>query len=113
MGMLILAFPKIGAAAQSGSQYSPTFSPGYLIAWWVCSSRKRKPIGGWLLFFYWQLYGGLLITVIMLCATIQTYVPENFEDTRKFWFFLASAIPGLVLFAVKCSVATLLISART
>lgn len=107
-----LALPAIGAAAQSGNQYSPTFSPGYLIAWWVCSSRKRRPIGGWLLFFYWQLYAGLLVSVAMWCLTIQSYVPENFDDSRKFWCFLASAVPGLVLFSIKCCVATLLLSAR-
>jgi hypothetical protein len=112
---ILLAVPLavLAASGQGGSQYSPTFSPGYLIAWWVCNSRKRNPIGGWLLFFYWQLYSGLLITAVFFAANIQSYVPENFDTHSKFALFLASTVPGLLLFVVKCAVATLLLSART
>lgn len=113
--MLVCAFagPLAVFAAGSGSQYSPTFSPGLLIAWLVCNGRKRNPIGGWLLYFYWQLYSGLLISAVLFGTNIQSYVPENFENTRVFALFLASAVPGLLLFVVKCAVATLLLSART
>ena len=44
---------------------------------------------------------------------IQSYVPENFDSSSKFALFLASTMPGLLLFVVKCAVATLLLSART
>ena len=113
--MLICAFavPVAVFAAGGGSQYSPTFSPGFFIAWWVCNGRKRNPIGGWLLFFYWQLYSGLLISAVLFAANIQSYVPENFDSSSKFALFLASTVPGLLLFVVKCAVATLLLSART
>ena len=57
---LAVPLATFAATGQSGSQYSPTFSPGYLIAWWICNGRKRNPIGGWLLFFYWGVYSSLL-----------------------------------------------------
>jgi hypothetical protein len=99
--------------SQGGNQYSPTFSPGFLIAWLICNGRKRKPIGGWLFFFYWQVYSGLLLSGVFFAVNIQSYVPENFENLRTFGLFLASAVPGLVLYVVKTAVATLLLSART
>ena len=115
--MLICAFafavPVAVFAAGGPSQYSPTFSPGFLIAWWICNGRKRNPIGGWLLFFYWQLYSGLFLNAVLFAANIQSYVPENFDSPSKFALFIAGTVPGLLLFVVKCAVATLLLSART
>lgn len=89
------------------------FLPGFLIAWLICNSRKRSPIGGWLFFFYWQLYSGLLISAAFFAMNIQSYVAENFENRSQFALFLASSAPGLVLFAVKCAIGTILLSART
>ncbi len=101
------------AGTSTSSPNSPTFSPGFLIAWLICNGRKRSPIGGWLFFFYWQLYSGLLISAAFFAMNIQSYVPENFDNPRLYVLFLASSVPELVLFAVKCAVGTLLLSART
>jgi hypothetical protein len=111
--LLSMAYPEILIAAdQNTSQYSPSFSPGYLIAWIVCNGKKRNPIGGWLLLFYWPLYSGLFITAIFFAASIQNYVPENF-DSSQHMLWLASNLPVLLIFVCKCSVATLLLTART
>lgn len=112
VGALILPLTVL-ASSQSGSKYSPTFSPGYLFAWWICSRRKKQPIGGWLLFFYWQLYGGLLVSAVLFTTNLQSYVPENFDSTGQFALFLASTAPVLLLFALKCAIATLLSSMIT
>jgi hypothetical protein len=113
MLICVLPTPIDLFAAGSGSQNSPTFSPGFLIAWLICNGRKKSPIGGWLFFFYWQLYSGLLMTAIFFAMNIQSYVPENFTSTGNFALFLATAVPSSLLFVVKCAVATLLLSART
>ena len=65
------------------------------------------------MFFYWQLYSGLLVSALLFGVNIQSYVPENFGSTSQFALFVASAAPSLVLFVVQCAVATLLLSART
>ena len=111
--LCMTAMPLSLIAATNTSPNSPSFAPGSLLAWWICSSRKRNPIGGWLLFFYWQLYSGLFLTVILVGANIQSYVPENFDDKSKYGFFIASTVPGIVLFAIKCAVATFSLSVRT
>lgn len=109
-----LAVPLVVVTASSGgNQYSPTFAPGGLIAWFICNGRKRNPIGGWLLYFYWQLYSALLVTIAFFATNIQSYVPENFDSSSKFPLFLASIVPVLLLFVLECAVATLLLSART
>lgn len=84
-----------------------------LIAWLICNGAKRNQIGGWLLFFYWQLYGGFLITIALFCVNIQSYIPENFGSTDKYLLFLASTVPVLFLLLAQTAVGTILLSART
>jgi hypothetical protein len=99
--------------AAASNQYTPSF-PGGIVAWIVCNSRKRQEYGGWLLFFYWQLYSGVIMTVIFFCINFQSYVPENFgRHPERYYWFLASALPSLVILALQVAVATTLISVRT
>ncbi len=109
----ITAMPLGLIAATNSSPNNPSFSPGALLAWWFCNSRKRNPIGGWLLFFYWQLYSGLVISSFLVASNIQSYVPENLDDKNLYALFLLSTVPGLALFALKVAVGTFLLSART
>jgi len=102
----------VAAMATSGSQTTPAL-PGGIVAWIVCNARKRNAIGGWLLFFYWQMYGGLLIAAVFFMINIQSYVPENFDDKTRFTLFLASAVPGLLLLLVQTTVATFALGVQT
>ncbi len=101
------------AASSSSSQYTPTFPGGILIAWLICNGAKRNPIGGWLLFFYWQLYSGLLITLALFVTNIQSYIPENFDSREKYLLFLLSTVPTLMFFLIQLAVGTILLSVRT
>jgi hypothetical protein len=97
----------------SNQTYVPTF-PGGIVAWIVCNARKRQEYGGWLLYFYWQLYSGVIVTTIFFCINFQSYVPENFGDERsRYYWFLLSTVPTLVIFALQVAVATVLVSVRT
>ena len=86
---------------------------GGLVALIVCNATKRNQIGGWLLFFFWQLYGGLLLTAIFFATNIQSYVLENFESPEKGVFFLISTVPSLIIYLAEVMVGTILLSART
>jgi hypothetical protein len=97
--------------ASSGSQTTPAL-PGGIIAWAVCNSRKRSPIGGWLMFYYWQLYSGLIMSAVLFGANLESYIPEYFNSPNRYALFLASAAPGLILLLVEIAVATLLLIAR-
>jgi hypothetical protein len=107
------SFSLLLLAAATNNQYTPTF-PGGIIAWIVCNARKRQEYGGWLLYFYWQLYSGVIMTTVFFCINFQSYVPENFGDERsRYYWFLLSTVPSLVFFALQVAVATVLISVRT
>jgi hypothetical protein len=99
-------------AAGTNNHYAPTF-PGGIIAWIVCNSRKKQQIGGWLLFYYWQLYSGVLMTSVFFVIALESYVPENFDDHKRYLLFLVSTVPTLVIYALQVAVGTFLISVRT
>jgi hypothetical protein len=100
------------AATSSSNQFTPS-CPGGIIAWIICNGRKRQEIGGWLLYYYWQLYAGALVSVIFFAIAFQSYVPESFADPTRYHLFLASIVPTLLLLALELAVATLMISVRT
>jgi len=98
--------------AASSNGYTPTL-PGGIIAWLVCNGRKKHELGGWLLFFYWQVYSGIVLTLVFFSMNFQSYVPDNFDDSSRCYWFLASTVPTIVIFALQVAVATILISVRT
>jgi hypothetical protein len=98
--------------ASSNGTSAPTV-PGGILAWIICYRARRNPIGGWLLFFYWQLYGSLFLTTVFFVTSIQSYVPENFDSTEKFALFFVSVVPELILYLAQIAVATISLSVRT
>jgi hypothetical protein len=98
--------------AASNNGYTPT-APGGIIAWVVCNARKKHEFGGWLLFFYWQLYSGIVLTIVFFSMNFQSYVPDNFDDPSRYYLFLGSAAPTIVILALQAAVATIMISVRT
>src|SRR5271156_3494570 len=95
--MFVVQVVILAVVATGGNPSTPVLPGGGIIAWIVCNGRKRNPIGGWLLFYYWQLWSGLLLSAVFFSINIQSYVPENFDSGSRFALFLASAVPGLVL----------------
>lgn len=110
--MFLLSSFIIWVILTTGSQSTPAF-PGGIVAWIVCNGAKRNQIGGWLMFFFWQLYGGLLMTAVLFATNIQSYVPENFESSQRFGLFLMSAVPTLIIYLAQVAVGTLLLVVRT
>jgi hypothetical protein len=100
------------AATGSATQTTPTL-PGGIIAWIICNARKRNAIGGWLLFYYWQLYSTVLISAVFFATNIQSYVPENFDSGSRYALLLCAALPGLVLLLAQTIIATISIGVQT
>lgn len=86
---------------------------GALLAWWICDRNKRNPIGGWLQYFYWTLYGGFLFSLVLLWMNSTSYIPEYSGDSKAYSLFLASVVPGLVLLFIQVIVGTFLLTVRT
>lgn len=98
--------------AASNNTFTPTFPFG-LIGYIICYLNRRNAIGGFLLFYFWNLYCGILLTLIFFIGNFQSYVPENFPDARQFHLFLLSAVPPLVMSFAEVITATMLLSVRT
>jgi hypothetical protein len=118
-----LAFLAVGllftsvapAAAQNGSQTSSTSVPGLgaLIMWYVCAKRKAQEIGGWLLYFYIQLYIGVIISLLVGLAAYENYLPSTWVENQSLYpLFLLSAVPGIVILPIQLVVAERLRKSR-
>ena len=85
---------------------------GAAIAALICYRARRRAIGGWLLYYYIQLYGGALIIGIMTLASLSNYYPQNWPDKSLYTLFLLSTIPTDLASIVEIMVASCLLSKR-
>ena len=102
IGILLTAVAPV--AAQNGSQNPSTPIPGLgaLIMWYVCAKRKSQEIGGWLLYFYIQLYIGVIISLLVGLASYENYLPRTWvEDPSLYPLFLLSALPGIIVLPIE------------
>jgi hypothetical protein len=97
-----------GSATQTGN---PTPSFGVIVAI-ICYIRRKKPIGGWLLYFFWSIFGGGLITAIFVAAGIKNYLPVSWEDHFLYSLFLASTVPAIAVEACLIVAAIALLRSR-
>lgn len=108
-----LLFPAI-AMAESGSSVSgaPVGLVGAIIMYLICSRRKAKEIGGWLLYYYIQLYIGAIFMVVLTIVSINNYNPSLWEEQKTYMLFVFSTIPGIAIFLVQAGVATMAMKTR-
>src|SRR5438093_13104775 len=60
----------------TGTQFPPLGGLIWPILWAIVSySRRKEEIGGWLFFYYGQLYLGSVLTVLLLLANFQPADP--------------------------------------
>ena len=85
---------------------------GAAIAALICYRARRRAIGGWLLYYYIQLYGGALMIGIMTLASLSNYYPQNWPDKSLYTLFLLSTIPTDLASIVEIIVASCLLSKR-
>jgi len=53
------------------------------------------------------------MTALFFSMNIQSYVPENFDSSEKYFLFVSSAVPTLILYLAQLVVGTMLLSVRT
>jgi len=84
-----------------------------LVIWYVCASRTKEEIGGWLLYYYIRLYIGVIIVVLVAASSYDSYLPEAWADKPDLYpFFLWSTVPGLLLYCAEFVVAEKLRTSR-
>ena len=102
---VLLATPLLGADGTG----SPTFPGGAILAiamWVACSSRKKEEIGGWLLYYYIQIYIGLIATIVFTILSAGSYNPFAWAGApRLYVLFLVSTVPLVLLSPAELLVA--------
>jgi hypothetical protein len=76
---------------------------GVVVMYLICSRRKHEEIGGWLLYFYIQLYLGLIVTIVVTAISYDSYLPSAWAEAEPglYGWFLLSTVPGVVLFPLE------------
>jgi hypothetical protein len=113
--VLLLLVGTLYAFAQSDTSTTPktsTGAGGVVIAYLICNSRKRYAIGGWLLYFYMQLFGGALISFGVFFTILKNFNAELWDDRALYTLYLLSIIPAYVATFAELTVGSLLISKR-
>lgn len=79
---------------------------GALIMWYICNRRRTQEIGGWLLYYYIQLYVGVLLTVVMTAISFDNYLPVSWDAAPNLYpLFLVSTVPAVLLLPIQLGVA--------
>jgi len=64
----------------------------------VCVSRRKMEIGGWLLYFYIQLYMAVIVSVFTVLVTFDNYAPSTWVARPSLYIpFLLSSAPGVLI----------------
>lgn len=79
----------------------------------ICSQRARQEIGGWLMYYFWQLFGGTIWTVFFFVVSFSAYVPEAARTPHQYHLFLLTALPTLLLFFAELIIGTMLLRVRS
>lgn len=108
---------RVYVLAQSHTSSNPStttgsVAAGVLITYWICNSRKHHAIGGWLLYFYIQLYGGALFSLLIFFTIFQNFNPEIWDDKALYTLYLISTVPSYISILGQVSVASMLLSKR-
>lgn len=114
-GLLALSLPVFASTDTPAT----SFSLGgigvlfMLVIWYVCASRSKEEIGGWLLYYYIRLYIGAFTIILVTIRSHDNYLPGAWINTPDLYpFFLLTTVPGLLLYFAEFMVAEKLRTSR-
>ena len=111
LGGLALAISS-EALATPADQGQNTVGAGLFLAWAIAYLTRRRAIGGWLLYFYIQLYLSLLIALLFIPRVIANLNPGSWDNANLYVLFFLSTVPVLLTQAFEAYAATLLLARR-
>ncbi|MBI5892851.1 MAG: DUF2569 family protein [Deltaproteobacteria bacterium] len=100
-------------AASADTHQSPAAGSGLFIAFAIAYLSRRRAIGGWLLYFYLQVYLSLLFSLFFVPQVISNLRPSNWDNALLYVMFFLSVVPVLVVELVEVSAATILLFRRS
>jgi hypothetical protein len=104
-------FPQNSFAADAGqSSSTPAAGGAAFWIWLICYLRRKKPIGGWLLYYFIGLYVGLFISMILTVPSLSNYIPSEWDNKLHYFLFIITTIPGDIFLIAQVVLSYYLIS---
>jgi hypothetical protein len=104
---------SIAIAADSATSNSPTSAPtGLLMAFAIVYFSRRAKIGGWLLYYYIQLYISLLISLVFAPTILRQLNPSTWDTSARYVWYLLSVAPLEIGIFAEATLATVLLWRR-
>jgi hypothetical protein len=112
-----LALAESGATDTSVSSQTIKAPFGLLIAWWICNSNKRKAIGGWLMYYYIQLFIGIFLVALITLISTETLVfnlnINNWDNEMvQYFLYILSIIPVDLLLVTELVFGSMLLTEK-
>lgn len=106
---LVLSSDVLAAASRQGQN---TVGAGLFLALAIAYLTRRCAIGGWLLYFYIQLYLSLLISLLFLPRVFANLNPDSWDSANLYALFFLSTVPVLLAQVFEAFAATVLLARR-
>ena len=102
----------VAAALQNPSATGPFRAIGLVVVV-LCIVRRNEDIGGWLMFFYYQMYASVVLFLLSALRSIETFSPSYWSESGDYAVYLASILPRYAAFLFVGIVASVLLSRKT
>jgi len=66
---------------------------GIFVTLGIVYLSRRRPIGGWVLYFYLQLYLSVLLSLIFLPDVAKNLSPVGWDTPQRYFMFIGSTVP--------------------
>lgn len=110
--MITLFLATNALAASSGTRSQPVAGGALFIAFAIAYLSRRCAIGGWLLYFYVQLYLGLLVSLFLVFPILSNLNPAQWDNSMLYVMFLLSVVPVIINEIIEIFAATKLLFRR-
>lgn len=99
------------AFAESGSGQS-SFAGAFWFGLAITYFTRKRAIGGWLFYYYFQLFAGSVLLFLLSGANSENWLPANWSDKALYTLFLVTLVPSYVLKALEIAVGCILLKRR-
>lgn len=96
----------------TGAPTTTTPSAGLIVALSIVYLSRRSKIGGWLLYYYVQLYGSVLISAIVVPTIAHNLNPNIWDTSAHYVWYVLTVIPLEAATLAEVALATILLWKR-
>lgn len=111
VGLVLIPIP--GLAASTSAQSTNPVGAGLCLGLAIAYLARRRPIGGWLLYFYLQLYSSFLVSLVFIDRVVTNLNPGTWDSAFLYVLFFLSVVPALLAELAALTFGTVLLFRRT